>query len=392
MTFVMLHSVFYLWEEKYMPHSSGGGSSHGSHGGSSHHSSSGRGGSSFRESSSYFPGSRRYSYFYRGRTHYYYSNKSPNDSKFRFLLILFYIPFFFGIGVMTKQIFGKYAKIKVDYNDTIVVEDNIEVVKDEAGLYKSFADFQSKTGITPALVTIKYEDYALNYNSLEDYAYSEYLIRFNDEKHWLFVYEEVGDPDKISIPVDSVHYPDPAEPAWAFEGMQGNDTDPILTTEVTDKFNAILRKKLLEGESPDKAFSYAFDQITPTLMKFKWSPEMIAPLFMFGFVVLHMILMCGLTPKQLAKRKAVLAPGGEGEDALKTDEYGYIKAANDSFSSGYGDNSSPYSSGYGDNSSTYSSGYGDNPYYSDNYGYTESKTDPEPEKIDFPQKGSKGEL
>ncbi len=390
MVYAMLHSVFYLWEEKYMPHSSGGGSSHGSHGGSSHHSSSGRGGSSFRESSSYFPGSRRYSYFYRGRTHYYYSNKSPNDSKFRFILILFYIPFFFGIGVMAKQMFGKYSKLKVDPNDSIVIEDNIGVLDDESGVYNSLAAFQEKTGITPALVTIKYEDYALNYNSLEDYAYSEYLIRFDDEKHWLFVYEEVGDLDKISIPVDSIYYPDPSEPAWAFEGMQGNDTDPILTTEVTDKFNAILRKKLLEGESPDKAFSYAFDEMTPSLMKFKWSPEMAAPIFMLGFVVLHMVLMCGLTPKQLAKRKAVPAPEGEGEGSIKTDEYGYIKAANDTYSSGYGENSYTYSNGYGESSYTYSNGYGDNPYYSDNY--AGSNNEAESDKIDFPQKGSKGEL
>ena len=376
-----------------MPHSSGGGSSHGSHGGSSHHSSSsGRGGSSFRESSSYFPGSRRYSYWYRGRTHYYYSNKSPNTSKFRFLLIIFYIPFFFGVGVMSKQIFGKYAKLKDDYNNSIVVEDNIEVLTDKESLNRSFEQFQAKTGITPALITIKYEDYALNYNSLEDYAYSEYLIRFNDEKHWLFVYEEVGDLDKLTIPVDSVYYPDPSEPAWAFEGMQGNDTDPILTREVTDKFNAILRKKLLEGESPDKAFSYAFDQITPTLMKFKWSPEMVAPLFMLAFVTIHMILMCGLTPKQLAKRKAVLAPGGEGENP--ENGYGNPEAANNPYSSSWSDNSGSngYGSSWSDNSG--SSGYGQfsNPYYTDEYNYSSEKAEAEPEKIEFPQNKSKGEL
>ena len=83
-----------------------------------------------------------------------------------------------------------------------------------------------------------------NYNNLEEYAYSAYVNRFQDEKHWLIVYEELGDVS--SLPEDMYRYPSSDEPEWQFWGMQGDDTDPILTAEVTEKFNAIFRQKLID--------------------------------------------------------------------------------------------------------------------------------------------------
>ena len=73
---------------------------------------------------------------------------------------------------------------------------------------------------------------------------------FIDESHWLIVYADDG-----------------AKSNWAFEGMQGNDTDPVLTTRVTNNFNTFLYDKLsLPNSGVGDSINQAFHHIMPTMM------------------------------------------------------------------------------------------------------------------------------
>ena len=64
----------------------------------------------------------------------------------------------------------------------------------------------------------------VKYKDLEKYAYDLYVNTYDDEYHWVIIYSEPKNAD-------------PNFNDWYFEGMQGDFTDPILSTSVTRKFN-----------------------------------------------------------------------------------------------------------------------------------------------------------
>lgn len=250
-----------------MPHSSGGGSHGGGfHGGSRggyHGGGRGGGGSSSSFRRTYFSGaSHRYVYYKNRRPHYYYSNLGPTSLRqsvkgeivatvvslvFLLLFSLFPVP------LMPKLLPPK--KLPMDYEQTeIVVDDRLGVIDNEEELYETLEEFQDTTGITPYILTISNADWDTHYQGhLEKYAFQYYINRFDDESHWLFVYslpseEYIGD--------------------WQWEGMQGDDTDRILTEKLTKKFNETLQKNLLKKNgSVGEAFDTAFTEIKPILMK-----------------------------------------------------------------------------------------------------------------------------
>ena len=238
-----------------MPHSSGGGSIGGGfHGGSSSSSSSSS--STRRYSSRPFPGAICYVYYDRSyRPHLLYADDKPETKR-----KLIWLPYVF-IGVLlifpillfALASYHHPSKLKTNYDTTIVIEDQNNVLneEDENTLNIVFASFLDKTGITPAFISVDKESIT-SYSSLEDYAYDSYVNRFKDEKHWLIVYSSNKNTLKDN---------------WAFEGMQGNDTDPILYTRVTDKFNETLYNVLSnEYTSVGESLRLAFDEITPHIL------------------------------------------------------------------------------------------------------------------------------
>ena len=261
-----------------MPHSSGGGShGGGSHGGSHGGGSRGGGSRGPKISRGRFPGSTRYVYYRRGEPKYFYADKSfkPGIQWTRLLLILFYLPFFFLLVLAISQ---SIPIAKKDYDHNIVIRDEADVISDEQALYDSLERFMKKTGVTPSVVTIYNDDWARS-GSLEDYAYSRYLREFDDEMHWLIVYAE----GKYT----SSSYKD-----WYWEGMQGDDTDNIITDALAAKFNNDFHSRL-ESDDRDVGAQLiaSFDNITASYHKrINWS-DMGGMMFMLAFILFHMYFM-----------------------------------------------------------------------------------------------------
>ena len=281
-----------------MPHSSGGGShGGGSHGGS--HSSGSHGGRSGpRISKSSFPGGRRYSYYRHGKQRYFYADKNfkPGFKPLRLLIGIVYVPFLFMIFTQIKPALKIVPK---NYNHNIVIKDEADVLDDEDDLYRELERFMDKTGVTPSVITVNNEKWD-NYNSLEQYAYDRYLQEFDDEMHWLIVYSQPIEPDS--------EFND-----WYFEGMQGDNTDPIVTEEMANNFNNMLFNELYSETDVATAIKTSFSHCTDEYSDSINFDEMLPVLFPLCFILFHAYFMLGLN--ELKYRKAVLADetdmGGE---------------------------------------------------------------------------------
>ncbi len=259
-----------------MPHSSGGGS----HGGGSHGGSHGRGSSGHRTSHSYFPGSTRYAYYHKGRIEYYYRDAEYTAEDFKdrsksrlitaLILCVFYAVF---IAAILAGTFNFPRKLTMDYQDTsIVISDGKNLLSDDdlIRIGDSFSEFQDKTGITPSLLIIDNSEWMGHYTSFENYAYEYYVQRWDDEKHWLIVYSTDSDQEWED---------------WYWEGMQGDDTDHILTTKRTDAFREDFQKGLLQNkQSFTDTFLDAFDSLTDVCMEKSFDP---VALIALPFIVLH---------------------------------------------------------------------------------------------------------
>ena len=239
-----------------MPHSSGGGFHGGGfHGGGFHGGSGFHGGHSnynlHRTSRFFFAGAHRYVYYHRFRPYVLYSNAEPGTNSVKknwactiTLFIVLLLPILFIL--MTGLHFPK--KLSTNYDTQIVLKDDGGRLSDEekTKVRSSFKSFQSITGITPAFESTSWVTTMFWPYSLEDYAYSSYTTQFKDEKHWLIVYQGGSN--------------------WAFEGMQGNDTDDILTKNVTRKFNETFYNYLSNGTSVGDSLVKSFEVITPNIM------------------------------------------------------------------------------------------------------------------------------
>lgn len=320
----MVYIIFIIRirETDHMPHSSGGGGgSFGGGGGSfGGGSSGGSGGSGSRTSRSYFPGATRYVYYSGGSAHYIYSNSDPAKaaSPLRFLTLLFYIPFFLAIIPLVMDIYHVPQKMETDYDTKIVVEDNAGVLGNTEELDKALEAFFDETGIAPSFVTIYNEDWHNRYSDLETYAYNYYVDNFKDENHWLIVYSEPQAPK--------------ANDHYYWEGMQGDNTDPILTEECLKEFNEHFNNLLAEGERPDVAGSatQAFNNITPKIMKpyFDSGNAMFA-CFFIGFILLHFLIMAISIIKAVKYKNAVPISLKIGEKKCPSCGGGYVKGTCD---------------------------------------------------------------
>lgn len=304
-----------------MPHSSGGGShGGGSHGGSHHssHSHGGSGRSSRHTRSTYFPGARRFVYYNHHRPVYVYADYDITEkrSPLRFLMLLFYLPFILFTFSMFAEAYHHPHKLPQNYDYKIVVEDNANVLGNTAELRNSLVAFYNRTGISPAVITVENSDWQGNYSDLENYAYDLYVNHFADESHWLIVYST---PDGYS---SSDGFED-----WYWEGMQGNDTDDVLTESVTNSFNDELQKNLTARTryTVSSAISTSFDDLTPTVMKSKVNWTMLfTSIAILAFVCLHACLMIGINPKARKYAKAKPCSDAAQEKACEYCGYTYV--------------------------------------------------------------------
>lgn len=262
-----------------MPHSSGGGSHGGGfHGGgfSGHH--YGRGGGSNHPliSRTPIPGSSAWLYYTRaGVPHIVYS--TVNITKFPkgagvvpyIVLAIFALA---PIGIMLATAPKHPTPLRAHplslYDDGAKIIDNAGVLSpsEEEELMSVFSEFQKTSGVTPSVYTVNNERWAsdnwLYSQTLEDYAFDKYVELFGDENHWLIVYSCDEGTDKGH---------------WAFEGMQGNNTDSILFGNVTDRFNHNLGSCLDSDKSVGKSLIDSFNLIIPDLLNdtFYIEPEML---------------------------------------------------------------------------------------------------------------------
>ncbi|MBO6112276.1 MAG: TPM domain-containing protein [Lachnospiraceae bacterium] len=238
-----------------MPHSSGGGShSSGSHSSSSH----GGGRSTPSVYNTYHSGTRRYVYYQNSRPHYYYSTekvKEPAGWKLPVAITVLVILVLFCILSFYWSVITPY-KLDMDYDTEIIITDNIDVMtaEEEADLTEKLKEFQEITGITPAVLTVNNEEWKPHYDSLGNYAYDYYVNNFSDECHWLIVYSTDG----------GTGFED-----WHWEGMQGDNTDNIITSEVSDQFNAVMQKEVTARTryTVKDAIYDSFSAIEPGIME-----------------------------------------------------------------------------------------------------------------------------
>lgn len=276
-----------------MPHSSGGGSRSGGHHSSHGHSSHG---SSRKSVSShihkhYRKGYRSYAYYNR-RTRdieYLYSDidlksrKGGSKSELIAWLILWSIVLgiFSVIGIMAMPQF-KPGRLRTssDYKIEVIDEVGIESGISEDELRGTLQEFKTITGITPCVLISS--RMSLGNRIVEDYAYSEYVKRYKDEDHWLIVYIE--------------------DDEWEWEGMQGDNTDIILTRSITNKFNKDMQKSLMNTNDAYYSINHAFKSIQGSLMGFRITLD---------HMVLFIFLFIGLIPL-IASINAIRKQNKEG--------------------------------------------------------------------------------
>lgn len=219
-----------------MPHSSGGGShSGGSHSGSGFSSSSSSSGGSSAKHIKHtsFPGARRYVYYENYRPVYVYADydirKGTASGKF-FSILGSAVSLLFGI-MLLAMCYDKPQKMDTSPSYHCEIKDTAGVIDDMDKVQNAIVDFYDETGIPVEIMTVNNEDWQGSYSELEYFAYDMYVTEFDDEEHWLVVYSEPASPD-------------PDFNDWYWEGMQGDDTDNIITVDVADDFKDHMQKYL----------------------------------------------------------------------------------------------------------------------------------------------------
>lgn len=224
-----------------MPHSSGGGSSSGgSHSGSGYHSSS--------HSSSGGGGGGGY---YGG---------GGFGGIIAFLVIIF---FCFMLGTDNfAAIEGNYyiSKVREHPAKPKIFDDANIFTDDQTKLNDAMQKYTDASGIAVYIETVNKSDWE-SVESLEDYAYNKYVSVFpNDESKWLIVYSK-DDTSTQQDQSNSDSMSDYFKSGWKFEGMQGDDTDYVLTQDLADSFNDSVVGSINGGHTPGEAFTYGLNKL-----------------------------------------------------------------------------------------------------------------------------------
>ncbi len=239
-----------------MPHSSGGGFHGGGfHGGSFHGSSGGRAGKQF--SRNYFPGCRHFHYYYRGSLHSVYADYDIVGQAGHWVA---YMLGSIACLALLLIIFFQYAgvpeKINSTYRPRII--DNNHIIADQSEAMEAMEKFYDKTGI-PIYFVATESDMPLSDASMSQQAYHMYLEYFDTENEWLILYSKYSDAA-----------PSATTGKWAFHGMQGDNTDPVLTYNLTNYFNQQFYNELGKKEVGG-AFAEALKKTTGKARRFSFN-------------------------------------------------------------------------------------------------------------------------
>lgn len=192
-------------------------------------------------------------YYQNSRPQYCYSDYETSPAKKRRRLI-FWIPFIIlcAVALFSPQ---EPSALSMDYDTEICISDTLGVIGDPDSLYAALERFRDTTGITPCIVTVSNETWEPYYAGLDSWAFDVYVNNFSDERHWLLAYSQPELPDAAFVD-------------WYWEGVQGDETDAILTEEAADRFGLQLQKYLTNSDcTVGEALTTAFLEITPGLME-----------------------------------------------------------------------------------------------------------------------------
>nr|MCR4688846.1 TPM domain-containing protein [Saccharofermentans sp.] len=228
-----------------MPHSSGGGSHGGGFHGSSHGGSSGR-----SYSTHYFPGARRFRYRdEKGNDRYVYSTVKPQKPSMFGVIAPLVFGGFMGLMILPTLFASAPKKLTEDYPEPdAYVYDNIGVIADEDALTDELEEFRDITGICPVIYTVDDDDWQYDFSRLESYAMDLYTDNYDDEQHFVIVYS-----------IDSEHIEDND---FAWEAIQGDETDPIITESFFEDFGESLQEEFEDEQEVGEAFTKAFRAAT----------------------------------------------------------------------------------------------------------------------------------
>lgn len=286
-----------------MPHSSGGGShSGGIHGGSFGGSySSSRPSGPFGIHRGSYTGSTRYVYYRNKKPVIIYSDSEPANS-YSLKISLGYIAVVTVIlllisGIVCCANSHSPDKIIPDPEARVIIKDEANIFTDTEELNSALNRFFEATGIAPTVLTVENEVLRNQSLSLKRFAYNKYLEFFPTEKYWLIVYSPGSETED--------GFDD-----WHWEGMQGNNTNFILTTVETDLFNETLQKALLQREkyTVENAIAFAFDTLTPIAMKKYIQKGAFPGLYYIAFIWLFVFLKNFHPLKYKYYKKAVKCP------------------------------------------------------------------------------------
>lgn len=245
-----------------MPHSSGGGSSSGgshSSGGSSSGGSYSSGGGSSRTGvrlyNHYSPGKHVFVRYQDGTPTYYYSDYSykrtvqadPASKVLMICLCIFFV--LAGLVCFISSDITPPSKVTTGETACTILDDaGCFTASGQNDIVDAVGEFYEKTGIPVTIHTIGEQTFLdADKDDLETYAYYDYVNQFDDEDHWLIVFEDIDSEAR----------------KWAFEGMQGDNTDHWLSDEVTSAFNQDLTEALWnENNSYASSFAFAFRSLT----------------------------------------------------------------------------------------------------------------------------------
>ena len=87
---------------------------------------------------------------------------------------------------------------------------------------------------------------------VEAYTYDLYVKNYSDEQHWVFLYV-IPKSDALLLEEGQITVPN-----YAWEAVQGDETDPIITESMFNRFGNMVQDALEQGYDPGVAFTDAF--------------------------------------------------------------------------------------------------------------------------------------
>lgn len=152
---------------------------------------------------------------------------------------------------------------------SVVIEDKLECISNADSINASFNKFRQETGIVPSIVMISSSEWNSDYDSLERYAYDQYMSLCEGENNWLIVCSsQTGENGNLE---------------WKFGSYKGENTKKILTDMHVKKFYKELETNLYAKNSftTEQAISKSMEESSEYMMQ----PSFYTDIWMIVFAV-----------------------------------------------------------------------------------------------------------